>query len=256
MFELEGARTVVTGAGGGVGTALCAAFAAAGAKVVGCDLDEAAVPAVCAERHAFDLRDAEAVEKAGAAILAGGAPSVVVSNAGWTRAETLAQVGPASFADELDRNFTGAARLCMALLPGMRAAGGNRSVVFVASVNAQAHFGNPVYSAAKAACLAWVRALATEEGRHGIRANAVVPGSIRTNAWDHRLEADPGVLDRVQRLYPLGRLVTPREVANAVLFLASPLAGGITGASLNVDAGLMAGNLPFVEAISPPETPA
>ncbi len=250
MFELDGARAVVTGAGGGVGTALCAAFAEAGARVVGCDLNGDAIPDICAERHAFDLRDAEAVAEAAAAILSGGAPSILVSNAGWTRAETLADMETATFDEEMDRNFAGAARLCMALLPGMRAGSGNRSVVFVASVNAQAHFGNPVYSAAKAACLAWVRALATEEGRHGIRANAVVPGSIRTNAWDHRLEADPGVLDRVQRLYPLGRLVTPREVANAVLFLASPLASGVTGAALNVDGGLMAGNLPFVEAIS------
>ena len=74
--------------------------------------------------------------------------------------------------------------------------------------------------------------------------------SIRTAAWDHRIEADPTIMDSLSRLYPLGRLVTPEEVANAALFLASPMASGISGAALNVDAGLLGANLPFVEAIS------
>ncbi len=95
-----------------------------------------------------------------------------------------------------------------------------------------------------------MRAIATEAGRDGVRSNAIVPSSIRTAAWDHRLKVDPTILDRISRLYPLGRLVTPEEVAHAALFLASPLASGITGVALNVDAGLTAGNLPFVDAIS------
>lgn len=249
MFDLGGKRVVITGAGGGVGQALCAAFAAAGAKIVGCDLTQAAVPGVCAEAHGFDLCDAAATGAAAAAILDGGPPAVVIGNAGATRAETLKDIAPGTFAAELDGNFTGPARLTAALLPAMRGLSGDRCFVLVASVNAQAHFGNPVYSAAKAATLAWMRALAVEEGRHGIRANAVIPASIRTNAWTHRQVDDPGILDRVSRLYPLGRIVTPEEVANAVLFLASPLASGITGTTLNVDAGLMAGNLPFLDTI-------
>lgn len=254
MFDLEGARVVITGAGGGVGGALCAAFAAAGARIVGCDRSAAEVPGVCTQALGFDLQDGEAVAAAGAAILAGGTPDVVISNAGMSRAETLADVEPATLATEMDINFTGAARLSMTLLDRMRRSTGNRSFVFIASINAQAHFGNPVYSAAKAALVAWMRALATEEGRHGIRANAVLPASIRTNAWNHRIAADPDILQRVIPLYPLGRMVTPEEVANAALFLASPLASGITGTTLNVDAGLSGGNLPFLDAITLPET--
>jgi NAD(P)-dependent dehydrogenase (short-subunit alcohol dehydrogenase family) len=249
MIRMEGARVVITGAGGGVGTALCATFATAGTHVVGCDMPGAPLPETCAEHHAFDLRDGAAIDRAAGAILAGGPPDAVVSNAGWTRAETMAAVTPDTLADEMDANFTGAARLALALLPAMRQARGG-AFVFVASVNALAHFGNPAYAAAKAAGLAWMRALAAEEGRHGIRANAVVPASIRTGAWEHRLAADPGVLERVSRLYPLGRIVTPQEVANAALFLASPLASGITGTTLAVDAGLMASNLPFLDAIT------
>lgn len=253
MFDFNGARVVITGAAGSVGGALCAAFAQAGARVVGCDRTDEGMPAVCAQTHIFDLADADAVGDAARAILSVGAPDILISNAGWTRAEIMADVTPDTFAPEMEGNFTGAARLCNALLPGMRAGKGNRSIVFIASVNAQAHFGNPVYAAAKAAGLAWMRAMAVEEGCHGIRANAVVPASIRTNAWDHRIAADPGIMDRLLPLYPLGRLVTPAEVANAVLFLASPLASGITGTTLNVDAGIMAGNLPFIEAITNPE---
>ena len=81
------------------------------------------------------------------------------------------------------------------------------------------------------------------------------PASVRTNAWTQRLARDPGVLDRVAALYPLGRIVAVEEVVNAVLFLASPLASGITGADLAVDAGLGAGNLPFLRAIAPEASP-
>lgn len=250
MFDLNGARVVITGAAGGVGGALCQTFAGAGARIVGCDLTTDSIPDICAESHGFDLADADAVTRAAQDILAGGVPDIFVSNAGWTRAEIMTDVTQETFAPELDGNFTGAARLCTAMLPAMRTAPGQQSIVFIASVNAVAHFGNPVYAAAKAACMAWVRGIATEDGKHGIRANTVVPASIRTNAWDHRIAADPDILNRLSSLYPLGRIVTPQEVANAVLFLASPLASGITGTSLNVDAGLMAGNLPFIEAIT------
>lgn len=250
LFKIESSRVVITGAGGGVGVALCRAFAEAGASVIGCDVDGAVFPDTCAQTHRFDLLDTKAVVGAAGEILKSGPPDIVVSNAGWTRAETMAQVTQSTLVNEMDRNFTGAAVFANAFLPAMRKGTGNRSFVFVASVNALSHFGNPVYAAAKSALLAWMRALATEEGCHGIRANAVVPGSIRTNAWTHRLKAEPDLLDRMSRLYPLGRIVTPEEVSNAILFLASPLSSGITGTALNVDAGLTAGNLPFLDAIS------
>ncbi|MBC7736276.1 MAG: SDR family oxidoreductase [Candidatus Saccharibacteria bacterium] len=248
MIRLDGQRVVITGAGGGVGSALTRAFTDAGAQVVACDLASADIPAQY-EAHRFDLRDQAAVAKAAGDILTHGAVDVLVCNAGWTRAELLTDVTPAALTDEMDRNFTGAALLCQGLLPAMRARGSG-AIVFISSVNALSHHGNPAYSAAKAALLAWMRAIAVEEGKHGIRANAVIPASIRTNAWDHRLQADPALLDRLAAMYPLGRIVTTEEVANAVLFLASPLASGITGTSLTVDAGLMAGNLPFLAAIN------
>ena len=252
MITFDGVRVLVTGAGGGIGTALTAGFAALGATIIACDAEGADLSAAhIAERHVFDLRDTRAIAMAAQSIIASGPPAIVISNAGWTRQDTMAQTTTDGIEDELSVNFTGAAHLTHALLPAMRDQSGNRAFVFVASVNALTHHGNPAYSAAKAALLAWMRGIAVEEGRHGIRANAVIPASVRTDAWVYRLATDPTVMDRVSRLYPLGRIVAPTEVANAVMFLASSAASGITGTSLTVDCGLMAGNLPFQEAIRP-----
>lgn len=251
MMGLEGRRVVITGAAGGIGRALVAAFAGCGASVVACDVAGAALddPAI-AEVHRFDLLDDAAVAHAAEAIAANGAPAVVVSNAGWTRAETLDQVTGEALSHELDLNLRSAALLSRHLLPALRNRPQAAAFVFIASVNALAHFGNPAYAAAKAGLLAWMRAIAVEEGRNNIRANAIAPGSVRTPAWDHRLKRDPGVADAVARLYPLGRMVDPHEVAQAAVFLASPLASGVTGAVLPVDGGVTAGNLPFLEQIA------
>lgn len=248
-FGLAGRRVVITGATGGLGTALVARFATAGATVLACDLPGADFGALdVAETYRFDIADAAGIATAAAAMHEAGGVDVFVSNAGLTRAETLPQLDDAALARELDVNYTGSARLTRALLPGMRGRPG-AAMVFVSSVNALAHFGNPAYGPAKAALCAWARAIATEEGANGIRANAVAPGSIRTPGWDHRIARDPGLMERVAALYPLGRLVVPEEVANAVVFLASPLSSGITGVTLPVDAGLMGGNLPFLKLI-------
>ena len=249
-FGLAGRRVLVTGAGGGIGAALLAAFRAEGARLLACDRPGAALDAIDAEeRIGFDLADPAAIDCAARGLLAsGGAPDIVVSNAGFTRAETLRGWDADLAAREVEVNLTGAMRLVAALLPAMAARGGG-AIVCVSSVNALLHVGNPAYSAAKAGLLAWCRAIAVEYGRAGIRANAVCPGSVRTPAWDHRVAKDPGVVERTARFYPLGRLAEPAEVAAAVLFLASPLAGAITGAALPVDCGLSAGNHGFVEDV-------
>lgn len=251
MIDFGGNRVVITGAAGGVGRALVETFAACGGAVVACDLPGADYAGLAvAETHEFDLLDDAAMQRSVAAIVSGGAPAAVVSNAGWTRAETLADVTPEALARELELNFRSAAALTLAFLPCMRDRADGAAFVFISSVNALSHFGNPAYAAAKAGLLAWMRALATEEGANGVRANAVVPGSIRTAAWDWRLERDPEIIEKVSRFYPLGRLVEPVEVARAAAFLASPAAGGITGAALPVDAGVTAGNLQFIEQIA------
>jgi NAD(P)-dependent dehydrogenase (short-subunit alcohol dehydrogenase family) len=249
-FGLSGRRAVLTGAGGSIGRALTEALLAEGAQVTACDLSWPGAPERDGLRRlAFDLRDDAAVERAVEAMLTDGPVDIVISNAGWTEADRFDDLSPGAIRAEMDANFTGAALLTDRLRAAMRPRGG--AFVFVLSVNATAHFGNPPYSAAKAALGAWSRAIAVEEGPYGIRSNAVVPASVRTHAWDRRLSTDPGVLGRVEPLYPLGRLVEVEEVVNAVLFLASPLASGITGVELPVDGGILAGNLPVLRAIAP-----
>jgi NAD(P)-dependent dehydrogenase (short-subunit alcohol dehydrogenase family) len=250
MWGLEQKHVLITGAGGGIGRALVAAFRGAGARVTACDRDPALLDALeGVEKLAFELTDAIATSRAVAlAIERQGAIDALVGNAGFTRAETLNDVDSAVWESEIAINLTGTYNIATPVLAGMKARKAG-AMVFVSSVNALAHFGNPAYSAAKAGILAYARAIAVEHGRDGLRANCVCPGSVRTPAWDHRLATDPTLLDKVIPHYPLGRLVTPEEVANAVLFLASPLSAGITGTELPVDAGLTAGNLRFTREV-------
>lgn len=251
MIDFGGRRVVITGAAGGIGRALVETFATCGAAVIACDREGTDLAATeISEAHHFDLLDDAAVMRSAELICEKGTPAAVISNAGWTRAETLADLSRDALSHELDLNLRSAAVLTQALLPAMRGQPAGAAFVYISSVNAFAHFGNPAYAAAKAGLIAWMRAIATEEGRHGIRANAVAPGSVRTAAWDHRIERDPDIAQRIARLYPLGRLVEPVEVARTAAFLASPLASGITGATVPVDGGILAGNLPFLEHIA------
>ncbi|HWJ74646.1 MAG TPA: SDR family oxidoreductase [Kaistia sp.] len=250
MFGMTGKNVVISGAGGGIGRALVALFRESGARVTACDRDAdllASLERVTTE--VFELTDRAATTAAMERIIARhGPPDAIIGNAGFTRAERMADVGPEAWDSELALNLTGTYNLVAPALPAMIAAGGG-SIVIVSSVNALAHFGNPAYSAAKAGLNAYARALAVEHGRHGIRANCICPGSVRTPAWDHRIEKQPELLDEVARYYPLARLVTPEEVAQTALFLASPLSSGITGTAIAVDAGLTAGNRRFVNEV-------
>jgi NAD(P)-dependent dehydrogenase (short-subunit alcohol dehydrogenase family) len=250
MTGLKGKRVIITGAGGGIGAALVKAFAGQGSIVIACDKSLATDEPISPDHlEVFDLLAPASIGKAAGNILSQfGAPDCVINNAGWTRAELLEDVTQAAIERELQLNLSGVMQFTQALLPAMveRRAG---SIVFVSSVNAVLHFGNAVYAAAKAGIEAYARAIAVEYGEHGIRSNSVRPGSTRTHAWDHRLAAEPHLLPRVTRLYALKRMVTPEEVANAVVFLASPLSSGITGVTLPVDAGATAGFIPFIDTV-------
>ena len=250
LLALRGKHVLVTGAAGGIGRALAATFQAAGAFVTGADRRADALAEVDLDRRmVLDIADRAAVAASLAELQKeAGTPDILVNNAGFTRGETLDQVDDAVWDNELAINLTGAYAVTTPLLEGMRQRGSG-SIVFIASVNGLAHFGNPAYSAAKAGLIAYARGIAVERGRDGIRSNVVCPGSVRTPAWDHRFERTPDLLEKVLPHYPLGRMVTPADVAQTVLFLASPLASGITGAIIPVDAGLTAGNSIFVNTV-------
>jgi len=116
-------------------------------------------------------------------------------------------------------------------------------IVNIGSVNGFSALGDAAYSAGKAGMVSLTRSLAQEFGRYNIRVNIVCPGTVRTPIWDERSKKNPDVLKQLTRWYPLGRIVEPIEVMRAVAFLASDAASAITGVSLPVDCGLMAGNI-------------
>lgn len=249
-FRLDGKTVLISGAGGGIGRTLVEAFHAVGATVVGADREASMLEGLPLARSIlFDQADAKSTRAAVQDdIAAHGVVDAVIANAGFTRAEHLGHLDDEVWASEMAINLNGAYALVDPITRAM-AARGTGNVVFISSVNAIQHFGNPAYSAAKAGLIAYAKAIAVERGGEGVRANVVAPGSVRTPAWDHRLEADPGLLDKVLPHYPLGRMVSPQEVANAALFLASEAASGITGVTIPVDAGLTAGNLRFVNEV-------
>lgn len=249
-FRLDGLNVLISGAGGGIGRALTATFRAAGANVSGTDQTQAALDVLELDKGLVaDLSNMGATDRAVREYLEiAGIPDVVVSNAGYTRAERFADVDARLWESELAINLNGAYALTGPIVAAM-AQRGSGSLVFISSVNGLGYYGNPAYSAAKAGLISYAKAIAVEYGSRGVRANVICPGSVRTPAWDHRLAADPELMAKVLPHYPLGRLVTPAEVANTAVFLASPAAAGITGATIAVDAGLTAGNLGFVNDV-------
>lgn len=250
VFGLNGKTVLISGAGGGIGRSLVKSSREAGAQVIGADREASMLAGLdLAGMVLFDQADPRGTRAAMERYLAeAGTPDAVVSNAGFTRAEVLDHLDDDVWASELAINLNGAYAMTDPVVAAM-ARRGKGSLVFISSVNAIAHYGNPAYSAAKAGLVAYAKAIAVERGGQGVRANVICPGSVRTPAWDHRLEADPTLLDNVLPHYPLGRMVLPVEVANAAVFYCSDASSGITGTVLPVDAGLTAGNLRFVDDV-------
>ncbi|HEV7277394.1 MAG TPA: SDR family oxidoreductase [Devosiaceae bacterium] len=240
-------RIAVTGAAGGIGQALCRHFAKEGAAIVALDkssaigevADKMRAEGLQVQGMVVDIGAAEAVREAFAAA---GEIDVLINNAGYSNHHTLAQTDPAAWQEELNGNLNGAFNCAHAVLPGM-VARGRGNIVSVASVNGLMALGDPAYSAAKAGMISMTRALALEYGRYGIRANVVLPGTVRTPLWVERTKKDPQVLKTLERWYPLGRIVEPEEVAQVIAFLASDAASAMTGAVVPVDCGLTAGNI-------------
>ncbi|WP_330452518.1 MULTISPECIES: SDR family NAD(P)-dependent oxidoreductase [unclassified Streptomyces] len=257
MTRFDGYRVLITGAGRGIGAATARLMAAEGARVLVTDLEGDRAESVAAEiraagsvaeARACDVADRAAVDAAVAyAVELFGGLDVLVNNAYSCSLDSIL------FEDEpdetwhrdLDVSLGGAYRCSRAAMPHL-AASGRGAIVSIGSVNGMQDFGNHAYSAAKAGLASLTRTLAGHAGPRGVRANLVVPGTIRTEAWSGR-EAE---LDRVTALYPLGRVGEPEDIAKAVAFLASSDAEWITGTSLCVDGGLTAVNTGFRAAVS------
>jgi 3-oxoacyl-[acyl-carrier protein] reductase len=243
---LEDHTAIVTGAARGIGRAIAARLLAEGATVVVADLDGEAAAATAAElvdQHggraegvACDVVDEGAV----AALVDGtverhGDLHVVVNNAGITRDGMLHRMSLADFRAVVDVHLQGTWLVSRAALTHMRAREGGGAIVNLSSISGKlGNLGQTNYAAAKAGIVALTKATAREGARFGIRANAVQPGLIRTD-MTAAMPAD--VFAEKEADIPLGRAGEPEEVADVVLFLASPMSSYVTGATVEVTGG-------------------
>jgi 3-oxoacyl-[acyl-carrier protein] reductase len=235
---------LVTGASRGIGRAIARTLAEQGYKVVGTATSEAGAQGISEALAAFpgcrgallDVNDASAAEALIDAIVKEhGALHVLVNNAGITRDQLAMRMKDDDWAAVLDTNLGAVFRLSRAVMRGMMKQRYGRIINITSVVGASGNAGQANYAAAKAGVAGMTRALARELGSRNITVNCVAPGFIATDMTDALPEAQKAAL---QAQIPLGRLGTPEEIAHAVAFLASPLAGYITGAELHVNGGM------------------
>ena len=251
--RMRGRVALVTGGGGGIGEATGRLFAEEGAAVVLLDaraeVAEAAATSIAAAVGGARVaalggdvtREEDARRAVDTAISRYGALHCLVNVAGVRVYRSLAAATPEDWQHILSVNVLGTAFCCKAAIPALRAAGGG-SIVNVSSVyGVRGRRGMGQYDTTKAAVLGLTRALAVEEAPHGIRVNAVCPGSTIT-PYHIRRAADQGQTEaelrrRTANENLLGRWAEPREIAHPILFLACEESSYITGATLMVDAG-------------------
>jgi NAD(P)-dependent dehydrogenase (short-subunit alcohol dehydrogenase family) len=242
MSRLEGKRAVVTGGGSGIGRATCRLFAAEGATVVVADLLGERAEEVAAEIGGTAVQaDVTVALDVARMVEAAGRIDVLVNNAGGGMADDLLEISEEEWDTDVTVNLKSAFLCSKAVLPGMIERGSG-VILNISSVNGMAFFANEPYSAAKAGVINLTRSMAVRYGKHGIRAVAIAPGTIRTPLWQERIDKEPEIFERLIRWYPLGRVGEPEDVAKAAVFLASDDASWITGEVLRVDGGLLAGN--------------
>ena len=242
MSRLEGKRAVVTGGGSGIGRAICRRFAAEGATVVVADLLGDRAEDVAAEIGGTAVQaDVTVALDVARMVEAAGRIDVLVNNAGGGMADDLLELSEEEWDTDVTVNLKSAFLCSKAVLPGMIERGSG-VILNISSVNGMAFFANEPYSAAKAGVINLTRSMAVRYGKHGIRAVAIAPGTIRTPLWQERVDKEPEIFERLIRWYPLRRVGEPEDVAKAAVFLASDDASWITGEVLRVDGGLLAGN--------------
>jgi 3-oxoacyl-[acyl-carrier protein] reductase len=245
-ISFDGKRAIVTGANHGFGRAIAKAFAENGAEVFACDLRSdglAETKAACGgrcETAVVDVTDRKAV---GAFVDAVGPVDILVNNAGGVLGQVhhpVEEIPQSDWQRIFDVNVTGAFNCAQAVVPGMKQAKRGRIVNISSGAGITISLtGIQAYAAAKAAQIGLTRQLAHELGPWNITVNNVAPGFVRSNPTTEKQWESYGVdgQKRLVEAIALKRLGAPSDIAHAVLFFASDLAGWISGQVLSVDGG-------------------
>jgi 3-oxoacyl-[acyl-carrier protein] reductase len=242
MFDLTGRNALVTGASGGIGGETARALHKAGAVVTLSGTRVAPLEALAAELGervhvaTCDLSDAASVEalpKLAAEKM--GSVDVLVNNAGITRDNLFMRMSDDEWQSVIDVNLTSTFRLCRGVLRGMMKARWGRIVNISSVVGATGNPGQGNYAASKAGMVGMSKSLAAEVASRGITVNCVAPGFITTAMTDKLNDEQKA---RILTQVPAGRMGDAGEIAAAVLYLASPEAGYVTGTTLHVNGGM------------------
>ena len=234
---------LVTGASRGIGRAIAIGLAAQGFRVIGTATSDTGAAAIGSALAAWggrglclDVNDAAGVDAAVEAIVkTDGGLQVLVNNAGITRDTLALRMKDVDWDAVLDTNLKAVFRCCRAVMRPMMKQRFGRIINITSVVGASGNAGQANYAAAKAGVAGMTRALARELGSRSITVNCIAPGFIATDMTADLPDAQKAAL---LGQIPLGRLGSPEEIAHAVGFLASPLAGDITGTELHVNGGM------------------
>ena len=245
MNSLDGQIALVTGASRGIGRAILHALGNAGAIVIGTATSEAGAKAIDAAIQTaglkgsgmvLNVRDGAQIETTIKAIDEKfGSVSVLVNNAGITRDTLLMRMKDDDWEAVIDTNLTSVFRLCRAVTRAMMKARSGRIINIASVVGFMGNAGQTNYVAAKAGMVGFTKALAREIGSRGITVNCVAPGFIET---DMTKSLDEDQVSKLVANVPLGRLGQASDVADAVLYLASPGAAYVTGNTIHVNGGM------------------
>jgi 3-oxoacyl-[acyl-carrier protein] reductase len=238
-FDFSERTVIVTGAARGIGRAVSARFAAAGATVVMADLDGEEVKEAAAEAGgvgvAADVSASADVERVVAtAVEHGGHIDALFNNAGVLRDGVLWKIEDADWDLVLAVSLGGTFKMTRACVPHFRERGYGRVVNVTSYTGLHGNVGQAAYAAAKAGVIGFTKTAAKELARFGVTVNAVSP-----NARTRMIESIPEEpLRKLTELIPLGRFAEPEEIAAGVMFLASEESGYVTGAVLPIDGGI------------------